>query len=131
MRPWVARTSSSSSLKAVSVSVVMVPPDRRGADLIEPRMGAPMGRLDAGSELHRWVRFDEDIGCAKSFEHPVLSSIRQRREQERVEREPKAHPDQHPPSRINDQVGVPAGAHDARLDDHEKESHDDDGEPYP
>jgi hypothetical protein len=91
----------------------------------------PIQYVTTESEAHGGVRFEEDIGCSKSFERSVLSSIRERGEQERVEREPDAQPHQYPPTRVKDQVGVPAGAHNARLHDHEHESQYDDGESYP
>ena len=59
------------------------------------------------------------------------TTVGQRCEKERVEREPQADPHQDPAPRVEDQVGVAGGADDARLHDDEKEPQDDDRDPDP
>jgi hypothetical protein len=67
-------------------------------------------------------RLKDDAGTSKSLKYPVLSPVRQGCEQERVKREPEAHPHQHPSSGIENEVGIPAAADQARLHDDEKKA---------
>jgi polyphosphate kinase 2 len=58
---------------------------------------------------HGAMRLEGDVGPPQSFEHPVLSPVGQRCEQQGVEGEPEAQPHQDPATGVEDQIGVPGG----------------------